>query len=380
MSTSNSTELANAQSSTSSTFARVGLLAYTFLIVYASWYPFAGWRSIGLMPWSFLFASLPYYWTWFDVLTNIVGYMPFGMLMVFALYPHVRGIWAVLLAIVCGTLLSGLMEGIQIFLPSRVSSNLDFFTNIAGATIGAIAGVLLSRTFLEESRLLQMRKEWFVHDAGRGLIVIGLWPLAQIYPQGYLFGLGQILPILSGWLSDWLAEPIDLASFFIHTQDLNAQSYWLSETIITACGLSGALLTFLVLLRKHAPKTSLITALAACALITKTLANALLFSPDNAFAWLTPGAKGGLLVGGMMISGLAFARPMAQRRLAIASLLMSVLFANIVPINPYFTATLQAWVQGKFLNFNGAAQFLSLAWPFFALWFLLHPMHRVKRD
>jgi hypothetical protein len=52
---------------------------------------------------------------------------------------------------------------------------------------------------------------------------------------------------------------------------------------------------------------------------------------------------------------------------------------NLVPANPYFIATLQAWIQGKFLNFNGAARFLSLTWPFFALWFLLHPMHRVKR-
>jgi hypothetical protein len=59
---------------------------------------------------------------------------------------------------------------------------------------------------------------------------------------------------------------------------------------------------------------------------------------------------------------------------------VSVVVANVIPINPYFSATLQAWIQGKFLNFNGAAQFLTLAWPFFALWFLLHPMHRMKRN
>jgi hypothetical protein len=40
---------------------------------------------------------------------------------------------------------------------------------------------------------------------------------------------------------------------------------------------------------------------------------------------------------------------------------------------------MQAWIQGKFLNFNGAAQFLSLVWPFFALYFLWHPMHRQNR-
>jgi hypothetical protein len=41
-------------------------------------------------------------------------------------------------------------------------------------------------------------------------------------------------------------------------------------------------------------------------------------------------------------------------------------------------ATLQTWVQGKFLNFNGAAQFLSLLWPFFAVWFLWLPSHKLN--
>jgi hypothetical protein len=42
-------------------------------------------------------------------------------------------------------------------------------------------------------------------------------------------------------------------------------------------------------------------------------------------------------------------------------------------------STLQAWQQGKFLNFNGAAQFLDMVWPVVALWFLLLPSHRLNR-
>jgi hypothetical protein len=68
----------------------------------------------------------------------------------------------------------------------------------------------------------------------------------------------------------------------------------------------------------------------------------------------------------------------AQRRVAAFSLLLSLSVVNLVPANPYFLATLQTWVQGKFLNFNGAAQFLSLLWPFLAFWFLFHPVHRRK--
>ncbi|MEN3367560.1 MAG: hypothetical protein V7606_4834 [Burkholderiales bacterium] len=364
---------------TASAFARAGLLAYLFLIVYASWYPFSGWHDIGLSPWAFLFAPLPHYWTKFDVLTNVIGYFPFGMVMVFALYPRMRGIVAVAIAIVCGALLSGMVEAGQTFLPSRVSSNLDLITNAIGTILGAIAGALLSRKFLEQSRLLRLRQHWFSNDAGPGLILLGLWPLAQIYPQSFLFGHGQLLPVVSGWLSSWLETPIDLGDILRSGGELTVEGYWLSETIITACGLTGAALTMLCLLRKHAPKGSLVIVAITIALTVKSLASALFFGPESAFAWLTPGAQGGLLAGAMMLSGLVFARPVIQRRLAAFSLLASIVTVNLVPTNPYFIATLQAWLQGKFLNFNGAAHFLSMLWPFFALWFLMHPMHRVRR-
>lgn len=363
-----------------SSFARAGLLVYTLLIVYASWYPFSGWHDIGLRPLAYLGAPMPHYRTVFDLATNIVAYVPFGGLVVFALYPRVRRAWAVLFAIAAGTLLSGTMEAVQTFLPSRVPSNLDLATNAAGVCIGALAGVLLTRMFLEQSRFLLLRRRWFSYEAGRGLIVLALWPLAQIYPQGYLFGHGQLTPILSNWLSDWFSTPVDLSSLWRHASELTVEQYWLSEIIITACGMTGALLTLLCMLRNRAPKGILAIVLIAAAVMSKAFASALLFAPENAFAWLTPGAQGGILIGTIMLCGLAFAPPVAQRRVAALALVTSLVAVNAAPANPYFIATLQTWVQGKFLNFNGAAQFLSLLWPFFALWFLLHPAHRVKRN
>lgn len=363
------------RSSTASSAVRIVLLLYTLLVIYASWYPFSGWHSIGLSPLAYLFAPLPHYWTLFDMLTNIVGYAPLGMLAIFALYPAVRGTAAFLLAALYGICLSGTMEAVQTFLPNRVSSNLDLIANGAGVFIGAAAGILASRTFLEESRLLLLRRRWFSHEAGRGLVVVALWPLAQIYPQGYLFGHGQITPILSEWLSDWLSIPVDIGATLRYGSQLTVEQYWLSETIITACGVTGALLTLSCLLRTHAPKAMLVITVLAAAIMSKSLSNALQFAPENAFTWLTPGAEGGLLLGIIMLSGLVVAPSVAQRRVAALALLISLVVVNIIPANPYFTATLQTWVQGKFLNFNGAAQFLSLLWPFIALWFLLHPVH-----
>jgi VanZ family protein len=361
---------------TASVFARVGLLVYTILIVYASWYPFSGWTDKGMTPWHYLSLPLPHYWTRFDLAANVLAYIPFGIGVVFALYPHVRGLLAFLLAAAAGVLLSGTIEAGQTFLPSRVPSNLDLITNSVGAVLGALAGALLTPHVLERSRLMQLRRRWFLHEASRGLIVAGLWPLAQIYPQSYLFGHGQLTPILSDWLSVWWATPVDLSTMLRSDRQLTIEQYWLAETIITACGLTGALLALLCILRKTAPKVLLVVLLALSAFVAKALSNALLFAPEQAFVWLTPGAQAGILVSLVMLTGLALAPPTAQRRVAALCLIISLIVVNAAPTNPYFVATLQTWVQGKLQNFNGAVQFLGLAWPFLALWFLYHPVHR----
>ena len=364
-----------------SPLSRAALLAYLLLIIYASWFPFSGWQNQGLSPLIFLeTVSMPRYWTKFDAIINVVGYVPLGVLIAYSLYPRVRGIFAILLATLCGLLVSGTMEAVQTYLPSRVSSNLDFYTNAAGCSIGALVGALTVRRLLDESPLQRLRRAWFAPHASQGLVLLALWPLAQIYPQSFLFGLGQLLPILSDWLSQLLDMDIDLASYVRPDMVLTVEQYWLSETIITACGMVGAALTLLCLLRKPAPRALLVAAMIGSAIVVKALATALLFSPENAFAWVTPGAEGGFLIGAIMLAGLMFAPHVAQRRLGAVTLLLSLVVINTTPANPYFVATLQTWVQGKFLNFNGAAQFLSLLWPFFAVWFLWLPSHKLNKE
>ncbi|MEA5098023.1 MAG: VanZ family protein [Burkholderiaceae bacterium] len=359
-------------------FFRASLLVYLLLIVYASWYPFSGWRDTGVSPLAYVTAPWPRYWTGFDLATNVAAYVPLGALAVFALHPKVRGWHAALIALASCTALSLLMEAVQTFLPTRVASNLDLMTNTTGAAVGAAAGVLLAPSFLAQGRFHQLAQRWFRPDSSRALIVLALWPLAQIFPQSWLFGHGQLLPILSGWLSSLLDESVNLGALLRQLLRLNIDrswQYWLLETIITACGLTGALLALLCLLRRSAPRMMLTAALLALAIGIKTLAIALLFAPENAFVWLTPGALCGVLIGMMMVSGLAFAPAIVQRRLAAIALLINLAVVNLTPANHYFIATLEAWSQGKFLNFNGAAQFLALCWPLLALYFLLQQLH-----
>jgi hypothetical protein len=130
---------------------------------------------------------------------------------VLSLYPRVRGVWAVLVAALGGMLVSGTMEAVQNYLPSRVPSNLDLFTNSAGCLAGACIGPCSPRAARPEPPV-PLRRRWFAPHASQGLVLVALWPLAQVYPQGYLFGNGQILPLLSEWLSDWLDTDIDLVA------------------------------------------------------------------------------------------------------------------------------------------------------------------------
>ncbi len=355
---------------------RIALFFYLLLVVYASCNPFSGWRDNGLPAWTYLFEPMPRYWTGFDFAVNVLGYIPLGALSVLALYPRLRGWPAMLLAGAAGILLATLLECVQNYLPSRVPSNLDLITNACGAVIGALAGGLLSVPVLEQSRLRSLRARWFSDQASRGLIVVALWPLAQIYPQPYLFGHGQWMPTLSEWLSRLSEQPIDLGSLIWSGLGMDIGQFLMAEVVITAFGMSGAVLTLLCQTRAHAPRAWLALGLLLAAVAVKSLAHGVLFAPGNAFSWITPSSGSGLLVGAAMLGGLSFAPALAQRRAAIFALVACLVLLNLLPSNPYFESTLQAWVQGKFLNFNGAAQFLSLAWPLFALWFLTHPTHR----
>ena len=359
---------------------RVALVFYALLVVYASCYPFSGWHDNGLLPWSYLVERFPHYWTGFDLAVNVIGYVPLGGLMVLALYPALRGLPAIALASAAGILLAMLLEALQSYLPSRVPSNLDLLTNASGMIVGAVLGELLRRPVLEQSWLRALRRSWFSEQASRGLIIIALWPLAQIFPQPYLFGHGQLLGNLSRWMSEWLDAPVDLGLWLWNAFGSNVDHYLPTEVIITACGMTGAVLTLLCQTRRHAPKTLLAAGLLLSAFTVKALAHAILFDPDDAFGWMTPSAASGLLIGAVMLGGLSFAPAIAQRRAAIFSLAIGLLLLNITPANPYFLSTLQEWVQGKFLNFNGAAQFLSVTWPLFALWFLTHKAHHDVRQ
>lgn len=165
--------------------------AYAALIVYASLYPFLGWRSLGVGPFDYLFAPMPRYWTMFDVVTNVLGYLPLGLCAVGALHSRVKGAAAVLVATLAGTLLSGAMEALQTYLPTRVASNLNLGANAFGAFLGGLLAAPLAPALIERGALRRLRDAWFDREAATPLLLSALWPFAVLFPSPFLFGIGR---------------------------------------------------------------------------------------------------------------------------------------------------------------------------------------------
>ena len=165
---------------------------YAALIIYASLYPFEGWRSQGVDWTAFLVAPWPRYWTGFDVLSNVLGYAPLGFVVALALQRSAPALPAVSVTLAIGSLLALAMESLQLFLPARVPSNLDWCLNSFGTFMGAGSAWILERFgFLD--RWSRFRANWFLPDAKGSLVLIALLPIALLFPAPVPMGLGQVL-------------------------------------------------------------------------------------------------------------------------------------------------------------------------------------------
>jgi VanZ family protein len=325
--------------------------------VYASLYPLSGWRDVGLSPLAYLTAPWPRYFTAFDVVVNVVGYVPYGFLAIAALHPAVRGITATVLAVAGAATLSLVLEGGQTYLPARVATNLDVLCNAGGAALGAALGQHFT-PLIGGGPLTQKRVAAFLPgaDVDFGLVLIGLWLFIQLNPAPLLFGAGDLRDLLAP-VEGRARRP----EFFVSI-----------EAFTTAANLVAVGLLFSALAAPDRPVRGLIAALVIAALVVKSAAVAIVMRAENVFAWLTHGAQLGLAVG--LAGALAAAALPRTARLVIAAVLLmaATVLVNLSPPNPYLADSLKVWQQGHFLNFNGLTRLVSALWPFMALGYLIY--------
>ncbi|UCU94697.1 VanZ family protein [Hydrogenophaga taeniospiralis] len=349
-------------------------LLFAALVVYASLYPFQGWRMQGVEPMAFMLAPLPKYWTAFDVVSNFLGYAPLAFLLALSLLRSGAGGWSWLLGFTLPLLLSFGVETLQNYLPMRVASNLDLALNGAGAMLGATAAWVLERLG-GLRRWSQFRADWFVPGAHGSLVLLALWPAALLYPVSVPFGLGQVWDRLEMELAHLLAETPFLAWVPFRVENPLPLSP-LAEAFCVALGLLAPLLMGFADMRSLSRRVGFLVAFFVCALAVAGLSSALTYGPDHGWAWITSQALLGLALA--FVAGLALLA--LPRRVCHALMLLclatSLSLLNRAPVSPYFDQSLEVWEQGRFIRFYGLSQWLGWAWPYAALLFGLRAIAR----
>lgn len=357
------------QPATAPTAAWPLALATVCLIVYASLYPFADWRNQGISPLNFLMAPLPRYWTGFDVGINLAGYAPLGFLLALAALRSGRARWAVSVAVLSAGALSLGMEALQSYLPSRIPSNVDFALNTAGAGLGACSAWLLEKAGALD-RWSRVRARWFVSEARGALVLLALWPMALLFPASVPLGLGQVLERLEFALAEMLTDTPFLE--WLPVRDIELQPLVPgAEVMGVALGaLIPCLLGYGVIRTLVQRAVFLVVTLAAGVLLT-ALSAALSYGPDHAWAWLDLPVRVGLIMGGVLALLLLPVPRRASAALLLLALSVHLSLLNQAPVGPYFAETLQIWEQGRFIRFNGLAQWLGWLWPYAVLLYVL---------
>lgn len=344
-------------------------LVYAGLIVYASLYPFADWRAQGVLPWDFLSAPWPQYWTGFDLLSNVLGYAPLGFLLALSVLRSRRGTHAVLRSTLASWGLSLLLESLQVYLPARVPSNVDLALNGVGAWGGAALATWLERMGALD-RWSRFRSRWFVAEARGGLVLLTLWPVALLFPPAVPLGLGQVLERLEAGLAGLLLDTPFLEWLPLREVELQP----LVPGAALACVMLGALIPCLlgfVIIPGRWRRALCVLAVLVAGVAASALSAALSYGPLHAWAWFDLPVQVGLGLAGVLAM-LLLALP---ARVCAALLLLALggylSIINQAPTSAYFAQTLQAWEQGRFIRFHGLGQWLGWLWPYAALLYVL---------
>ena len=340
------------------------LASYALLVLYATLHPFEGWRDQGVPPWAYLNAPWPRYLTRFDVLANLFGYLPLGLLTTVALARSGVGRAAPWAGWLLPALLALVLEGLQTYLPRRVPSQADALLNAAGAAAGALLAAALLRGQLLES-WTQFRHGWQQPGAQPAWALLLLWPAAVLVPAPVPLGLGYGWPALEEALREAL-HGTPWQSWLPTAAPLPPPSP-LTEVALVTLTLALPLLLGQASLRRTWQRLLWALLLGALALALGTLTTVLALGPTRAGAWLTAPVQAGLVATGVLA---LLALPLGARGAALLALPVgAVLLAliNRVPEPAYLAEWMQPWHDARTLHLHGVLRVWNALWPLLAL-------------
>ena len=340
-------------------------------VVYASLYPFEGWRrdSPGISDW--LFAPWPRYWTGLDLWVNGLGYVPLGAVFVLVLARQGGGRWRAALAVGVASALSLILESVQSLMVHRVASNLDWALN----SLGAAVGVVLMDGCLRSAWLQRWASWRQAHlSAGAGLVslVLGVWLLLLPLPLFVPFAVGRLPP---EWIDlFWRVFPADLGDKLGVPGALPMPWAQLDERIQVAV-VALLLLTPTALLRfawrQRLARVWAAWCLLACAVWVPTIAHVLTYGWTHAGDWLLPPVIWALVWVAALVPVLMVLPRVWVLVLLALGLPAQWLVVNLLAETGYWSMHWQAFAQGRFVRWYGLLGWLAVAWPLLATAVLL---------
>lgn len=330
---------------------------YALFIVYASLSPFSGWQEQGLAFSAVLALPLLQQYTWFDAAANLLGYLPFGLLLGLALRARFNVSRTLLLALLGGVLLSAMMEYMQMYLPVRISSNLDLLANSSGTLAGALLAVSIAPREWFALHLTYWRMRLF-HGGGGvdfGLALVVLWMFAQINPS---------LPMLGNvFISEVARAP------FVVVQPVPFN--WMeSMAVLLNMLMLGMLLLTLLRMRRQA--ASMLLLVLCTVAVAKFAAAAMLLKSWALLLWLNGEAMFGIFMGVLLVISVSrLSRTQLSKCAALVALGYWVLAYGILDSGePSAAMRLYQWNYGHLLNYNGLSQTITFVFPFLMLGYL----------
>lgn len=332
-------------------------VGYVLLIVYASLTPFTGWRDQGFTFVDVLTSPLSLTYNAADAWVNFLAYIPFGMVLALTLLPRLKARWSVLLAVLGGAVLSGAMEYLQTYLPTRTSSNLDILTNTGGALAGALLAVQIAPAAwfaaLSRWRYTRIRRG---PGADFGLALIALWMFVQVNPS---------LPMLGNiFISETVRMPFQPAPI----ESFN----WLavSAAALNLLMLGGLYLTLLK--RRRYALTAVILTMSLVAL-GKFLAAALLFNSWALLLWLDGASILGIIAG---LALLAVATRLSARMVSVCAAAAALAYLGEDILHGSVPSGLSRLYhhgrEGHFTTYNGLSHLILMLFPLLLLGYLWH--------
>lgn len=324
------------------------------VIVFASLYPFSGWTDPGISTLSFMSMPLPKHVLWGDFLINLSAYVPLGFFVSMA-FGSGR-IKALLIATFLCCLLSFSMESAQMYLPARVASNLDWFSNSMGGLIGSLVALRANRLPFVDIHLVKWRDDWIIPGAAgdAGIALVVLWLFTQTNPS---------LPLMGSWILD---EGQLLQRLFI------PHSFSFHEAASIALNLLSFGLVLSLMMKEGKGKLMPVVLMLFLATLIKSAMAGFLLKPSVFFAWANQEALAGVGAGLALISSFKHGTRKIRTIAAILAIVAQIAFTNLTPniASPTSELFLFSWKYGQLLTLSGSTSFIAKLWPYLALAYL----------